>query len=102
MRIEDVIRITDGLLQNFPSVEMCESIKIDPLKVKRGDLYLDIKCSTQNQKKALDNGAFAIISEKVSEVFDNEIAWIEVDSLRLACVNYVDMNLAEKTAIYFF
>ncbi len=102
MRIEDVIRITDGLLQNFPSVEMCESIKIDPLKIKRGDLYLDIECSTQNQKKALDNGAFAIISEKVSEVFDNEIAWIEVDSLRLACVKLCRYEFSRKNSNILF
>jgi ferrochelatase len=86
MRIENLLRITDGILQNIPSVQEIESIKIDPLKVQRGDLFLDIKNSPQNQNLALQNGAFAIISEEISQIIDNEIAWIEVDSLRLACV----------------
>ncbi len=86
MRIENLLQITDGMLQNIPSVQEIESIKIDPLKVKRGDLFLDIKNSFENQIVALENGAFAIISENISQIMDNEIAWIEVDSLRLACV----------------
>jgi len=86
MRIENLLQITDGILQNIPSVQEIESIKIDPLKVQRGDLFLDIKNSPQNQNLALQNGAFAIISEEINHIIDNEIAWIEVDSLRLACV----------------
>jgi len=86
MRIENLLQITDGMLQNIPSVKEIESIKIDPLKVQRGDLFLDIENSFKNQIIALENGAYAIISENISQIMDNEIAWIEVDSLRLACV----------------
>jgi ferrochelatase len=86
MRIDNLLQITDGILQNIPSVHEIESIKIDPLKIQRGDLFLDIKNSFNNQITALENGAYAIISENISQIIDNEIAWIEVDSLRLACV----------------
>jgi len=102
MRIEDTIRITDGILQNFPSVNQTESIKIDPDVVKRGDLYLDTNNSAEDQKTALKNGAFAIISEKISEVLDPEIAWIEVDSLRLACVKLSRYEFSRKNSKILF
>ncbi|MFK5882092.1 MAG: hypothetical protein QM482_07740 [Sulfurospirillum sp.] len=102
MRIEDTIRLTDGILQNFPSVTQTESIKIDPLCVKRGDLYLDINNSTDDQKTALKNGAFAIISEKIPEILDQEIAWIEVDSLRLACIKLSRYEFNRKNSKILF
>ncbi len=102
MRIEDTIRITDGILQNFPSVNQTESIKIDPRAVKRGDLYLDIDGCANDQAEALKNGAFAIVSEKISEVLDPEIAWIEVDSLRLACVKLARYEFSRKNSKILF
>lgn len=102
MRIEDIVRITDGLVQNFPSVDQIESIKIDPHKVKRGDLFLDVDNSLQNQKRAVENGAFAILSEEISEITDEEIAWIEVDSLRLACVKLARYEFSKKNGKILF
>jgi len=102
MRIEDIVRITDGLLQNFPSVDQIESIKIDPDKVQRGDLFLDVDNSLQKQKKAVENGAFAVISEEILEISDEEIAWIEVDSLRLACVKLARYEFSKKNGKIFF
>lgn len=102
MRIEDIIRITDGLLQNFPSVDQIESLKTDPNKIKRGDLFLDVNNSLQNQKKAVENGAFAILSEEISQIIDEEIAWIEVDSLRLACVKLARYEFSKKNGKILF
>ena len=102
MRIEDIVRITDGIIQNFPSVDHVESIKIDPEKIKRGDLFLDIDNSLQNQKRAVENGAFALISEEISEISDEEIAWIEVDSLRLACVKLARYEFSKKNGKILF
>jgi len=102
MRIEDIIRITDGLAQNFPSVDQIESIKIDPDKVQRGDLFLDIDNSLQNQKRAVENGAFAVLSEEISKITDEEIAWIEVDSLRLACVKLARYEFSKKNGKILF
>ena len=102
MRIEDIVRITDGLLQNYPSVDQIESIRIDPDKIKRGDLFLDINNSLQNQKKAVENGAFAILSEEISKIIDEEIAWIEVDSLRLACVKLARYEFIKKNGKILF
>ncbi len=102
MRIENIIRLTDGLLQNFPSVDHTESIKIDPLYVKSGDLYLDIENSPSNQKKAAQNGAYAIISEKIAEIYDSEIAWIEVDSLRLASIKLARYEFSKKNSKILF
>ena len=102
MRIEDTIRLTDGVLQNFPSVTQTESIKIDPNTVKRGDLFLDTKNSFEDQKTALENGAFAIISEKILEILDSEIAWIEVDSLRLASIKLSRYEFSKKNSKIFY
>ncbi|MCF6173045.1 MAG: hypothetical protein L3J44_04590 [Campylobacteraceae bacterium] len=96
MRIENLLQITDGLLQNIPCVQQIESIRIDPLKVQRGDLFIDIKNSLQNQILAYENGAFAIMSENISQIIDNEIAWIEVDSLRLAVVKLSRYEFSKK------
>ncbi len=102
MRIEDIIRITDGLLQNFPSVDQIESIKTDSDKIQRGDLFLDIDNSLENQKIAVENGAFAVLSEDISNISDEEIAWIEVDSLRLACVKLARYEFSKKNGKILF
>ncbi len=102
MRIEDIIRITDGLLQNFPSIDQIESRKIDSNKIKRGDLFLDIDNSLHNQRKAVENGAFAVLSEEISNITDKEIAWIEVDSLRLACVKLARYEFSKKNGKILF
>ncbi len=102
MRIDNLLQITDGMLQNIPSVQQIESIKIDPLKVQRGDLFIDVKNSLQNQILAYENGAFAIISENISQIIDNEIAWIEVDSLRLAVVKLSRYELNKKNGKILF
>ncbi|NOX16470.1 MAG: hypothetical protein GXP61_10720 [Epsilonproteobacteria bacterium] len=96
MRIENLLQITDGLLQNIPCVLQIESIKIDPLKINRGDLFIDVNNSLQNQALAYENGAYAIISENISQIIDNEIAWIEVDSLRLAVVKLSRYEFSKK------
>lgn len=98
MRIDDIIRIVDGLLQNFPSIDHIESIKTDPDKIKRGDLFLDIYNSLENQREAAEKGAFSIISEEIFKIIDEEIAWIEVDSLRLACVKLARYEFSKKNS----
>jgi len=102
MRIEDTVRLTDGVLQNFPSVTQTESIKIDPLTVERGDLFLDIDSSNKNQKIALEHGAYAIMSEKIPEILDSEVAWIEVNSLKLACVKLSRYEFNKKNSSMLF
>ncbi len=97
MKIDNLLGVADGILQNIPSVDHIESIQIDPLHVKRGDLFLDIHSSTENQKCAIQNGAYAIITEHIEEIFDKEIAWIEVDSLRLTCVKLARYEFVRKS-----
>ena len=97
MKIDNLLGIADGMLQNIPSVDHIESIQIDPLHVKRGDLFLDIHSSVENQKCAIKNGAYAIITEKIDEIFDREVAWIEVDSLRLTCVKLARYEFVRKS-----
>ncbi len=102
MRIDNLLQVTDGMLQNIPSVGHIESIKIDPLKVQRGDLFIDIKNSLQNQAVAYENGAYVIISENISQIIDNEIAWIEVDSLRLCAVKLARYEFSKKNGKILF
>ncbi len=96
MKIDNLLRVSDGMLQNIPSVDHIESIQIDALHVKRGDLFLDIHNSFQNRECAIENGAYAIISEKIENITDREIAWIEVSSLRLACVKLARYEFVRK------
>ncbi|MDX1807930.1 MAG: hypothetical protein R3331_00185 [Sulfurospirillaceae bacterium] len=102
MRIEDITKIIDGKLQNFPSVDYINYFRINPDNIERGDLFLDVNNSTQNQKTAIENGAYAIVSENITNITDNEIAWIEVDSLRLACIKLSRYEFSRKNCSLLF
>ncbi|WP_331775772.1 hypothetical protein [Sulfurospirillum sp. 1612] len=102
MRIEDITKIIDGKLQNFPSVDHVNAFRINPDNIAQGDLFLDANNSVYNQKTAIKNGAYAIVSENILSVLDNEIAWIEVDSLRLACIKLSRYEFSKKNSSLLF
>ncbi len=102
MRIKDITKIIDGKLQNFPSVDHVNAFRINPEHIVQGDLFLDVNHSIYNQKTAIKNGAYAIVSENILSVLDNEIAWIETGSLRLACIKLARYEFSKKNASLLF
>lgn len=100
MRISSLLDITNGKLLNSPFVTSVANIKLNPNSVKDGDLFIakdDIEA-----KQAVDNGAFAIISEFYIPIIDNEIAWIKVDCIKdtiTRLIRYIFANSKTK-ALY--
>jgi len=94
MKIEDIINLTNGVLENSPQVQLIESATVFPSKVDIGDLF--ISSNQEDIDKAIENGAYAIIYDN-SEILkiDNEIAWIKVDNIMDASfrlIRYVILN----------
>ena len=69
--------LIDGRVLNEPSIASFSNIIFDLKKVKIGDIFIGKK-SELNQ--AIEQGAYGVVSTKL-RVKDEEIAWIEVDSL---------------------
>ncbi len=85
-KIDSIVRISGGVLQNFPSVKSVEHIRISATKVKRGDFFIDINSSSEEIETAVKSGAYCILTESLSKITDEEIAWIVVDNLEKSMV----------------
>lgn len=99
MRIESLARIIDGEILNFPSITYIDQIRTDPKKIKRADAYI---CKNDKDvKNAIDNGAYAIISEERLSIIDEEIAWITVDSIEKAIIRYLRYKTIQLESRFF-
>jgi len=80
MRIETLKSLIGAKLLNSPAVTSIEKIVFEAKKVHRGDLFFAYDYDDIAQ--AVQNGAYAIVVDRVAEVTDKEIAWLRVDSLK--------------------
>jgi ferrochelatase len=96
MRIESLIRIIDGVLQNTPSIHFIENFQTNPQKIERGFAYLDISNSYEDMKIAVANGAYAIITNNFYTILDEEIAWIQTKDIQLAILKLSRFFVQEK------
>lgn len=96
MKIESLIRITGGVLQNTPSVSFIQDFQSNITKVTRGCAFFDINCSLQEVQQALIDGAYAILSTQKYEILDKEVAWIELPSFTLALTKLCRFLVQEK------
>jgi len=102
MTIENLINIIDAKLVNTPKVTKISSCTIFPSKVELGDLFFaDDKDSID---KAVENGAYAIVFEgEKPKILDNEIAYLQVDSIKEASTKLLRYVLTKKESkIYYF
>lgn len=81
-----------GELQNSPSISFIYSIKTNCKKVVQGDLYL--ARDKKDLEEAINNGAFAVVYDFEVTSYDNEIAWIKVDSCKKALIKIFRYKLA--------
>ena len=79
MRLENLLALTQGTLQNQPFVSRFEGISFNAKKVKRGNLF--VAFSNAEIDEAILNGAYGIIFDRPTQIADNEIAWIKVDDV---------------------
>jgi hypothetical protein len=94
MRLENLLALTQGTLQNHPFVTRFEGISFDARKVKRGNLF--IAFDTTQIDEAILNGAYAIVFDRPTQIADNEIAWIKVGDVNDALMRLLRFHLIEK------
>ena len=100
MTIDALINLTDGSLQNEPTIQAIEGATVFPSKVEHGDLF--ISSDADEIKSALDNGAYAIIyDDDTIAISDLEIAWIKVASIQDAAFKLLRYVILEKEAEFY-
>ncbi len=92
MNISSLVDILDGHMISEPSISFIYSIKINPSKVKQGDLF--IAGNIEDIQQAVENGAFAIIFDKNTSIIDEEIAWIKVSCIKEAIIKIIRYKLS--------
>lgn len=96
MRIDNCIRIVDGVLRTTPSIDAYERVVFESQKVLRGDLFIDLLHSKENLKEAIQNGAYAIISTLNFKGEDEEIAWIQVEKIEQSLIKLLRYTITHK------
>ena len=94
MRLENLLALTQGTLQNQPFVTRFDGISFDARKVKRGNLFIAFNNSDIDE--AILHGAYGIIFDKPTQIADNEIAWIKVDDVNDTLMRLLRFHLIEK------
>ena len=94
MTFENLAKLTNAKLLNKPFISSYERIIFDPLKVKRGDLF--VGNDPKEIKIALERDAYAILSDnKKVNILDDEIAWLQcpnIDDSLTGLLRYDLMN----------
>ena len=97
MKIETLVNLIGGELINSPFISEVVFFTNNVNEVNRGSCFFSNDLNLI--KEAIKNGAYAIVSERILDVLDNEIAWIRVDNFKKAVFNIFKYeNL--KTKIY--
>jgi ferrochelatase len=94
MRLENLLALTQGTLQNQPFVTRFDGISFDAKKVKRGNLFIAFNNSDIDE--AILHGAYGIIFDKPTQITDNEIAWIKVGDVNDTLMRLLRFHLIEK------
>ncbi len=100
MTIDALLSLTDGTLQNKPTIHTIEGATVFPSKVEHGDLFFS--SNPDEIKSALENGAYAIIYDDDSiSTSDPEVAWIKVHSIQDAAFKLLRYVILEKEAAFY-
>ncbi len=100
MTIDALVSLTDGSLQNEPTIQAIEGATVFPSKVEHGDLFFS--SDPEEISTALENGAYAIVyDDETITISDPEIAWIKVHSIEDAAFKLLRYVILEKEADFF-
>ena len=100
MTIDSLLNLTDGTLQNEPTIQAIEGATVFPSKVEHGDLFFS--ADAEEIATALENGAYAIVySGDEIAISDPEIAWIKVESVEDAAFKLLRYAILEKEAEFY-
>lgn len=100
MRIDNCVRIMDGVLSTTPSIDAYERVVFESQKVLRGDLFIDLRDSKENTKEAITNGAYAIVSTRTFKDEDEEIAWIQVEKIEQSLIKLLRYTITHKNLLF--
>lgn len=97
MKIDNCIRIIDGVLQTSPSIDAFERIVFESHRVLRGDCFIDVSNTSHATQEAIEKGAYAIISMRPFEGQDEEIAWIHVACVEQTLIKLLRYTITQKS-----
>ncbi len=95
MTFESFARLTGASLRNHPSVSSFERVVTEARGVRYKDLY--IGDDPDEIAKALQNGAYAIVSTRDLPIEDPEIAWFRVEDLNETLIKLLRYSLLQKS-----
>jgi len=100
LKLENIIRLCDGELQNSPQVFSFLDFTSDIKKVKRGSLYF---CKdSKNVSVAIASGAYGVVCETPFKEKEDECALIKVQNLErsaLKLVRYLHLKKGIKALV---
>ena len=97
MKIDNLVRIVDGVLQTTPSIDAFEEMLFDSSKISRGDLFIDKDSSRLAIEEATLKGAYVILTLLDFQGNDDEIAWIKVDDMYLSIIKILRFLCTQKS-----
>ena len=100
MQISSLTDIVEGKLQNNPAISFITQVHTKLSKVNEGDAFF--ATNIEDIPKAIEKGAFAIIYQNPTKIIDNEIAWIQVDTIEKSITNVLRYKLLEFNNGYIF
>lgn len=95
MKLQNLTALVEGNLTNSPSIASFEDVSFEAGKVKRGDLFVAL--NHEHIEVAVLNGAYGVLFEKPTQITDQEIAWIKVDSIDDALLRLLRFHIMEKS-----
>lgn len=93
MQITSLNDIIQGELLNSPAISFIYNVKTNVNKIQEGDLFFAF--NEEEIAQALENGAFAVVTEHNSTILDQEIAWIKVENIQKAIIKYIRYKLSQ-------
>lgn len=95
MNLQNLSALVEGRLINSPSITTFEDVCFTASKVRRGDLFIAL--IHEDIQEAVNNGAYGILFDRPTQITDQEIAWIKVDSLDDALLRLLRFHILEKS-----
>jgi len=100
MNLANLTALVEGNLTNSPSINAFDDVSFDVSKVKRGDLFVALK--HEDIELAVLNGAYGILFDKPTQISDQEIAWIKVESIDKALLRLLRFHVMERSPQAFY
>ncbi|MDE6886539.1 MAG: hypothetical protein K2P17_05835 [Helicobacteraceae bacterium] len=101
LHLENFVEIILGRLYSTPSISFLNNISLKVENIKNGDIF--IARNKDDIQQAIMRGAYAIVSDEVVEISDDEIAWIVVDNIDNAIIRFIKyIKIINNIEIYHF